>query len=349
MKSTTHFNKNKKGIECLNCGQPLRSDDNFCADCGQVNDERPLSISDYFSGFFSNFFSFDSKLYKTIIPLLFKPGKVSKEYIEGKRKKYTNPFQLYLHTTIVFFLLNGLISTIKNLTDINQEVEDVVIVNDTIKTTDALLIKKDSLELDFNQSIDSIQNSFISNGLAEVNSSKFVTFFTYINKNKRVSPRKALDSLGYPKSMSNVFWYQRTQDIHKLINEKSFRKDYSNALISKISIALFFLLPLYTLFLSLLYIRYSYIYSEHLVVVFNIQTVLFILLIIGFLLDTLLDTNLFISLFILVFIFYIYKTLRNFYKQSRAKTILKFLILNFVYFTLAFFGFIAISFLAFIV
>ncbi len=105
MKSTTRFSNNKKGLECLNCGQPLHGDENFCPHCSQVNDEIRVSIKDYFSGFFSNFFSFDSRLYKTIVPLLFKPGKVSKEYIEGKRKKYTNPFQLYLHTTIIFFFV----------------------------------------------------------------------------------------------------------------------------------------------------------------------------------------------------------------------------------------------------
>ncbi|WP_415859565.1 zinc-ribbon domain-containing protein [Aureibaculum sp. 2210JD6-5] len=36
MKSTTRFSKNKRGIECLNCNQPISDKDNFCSNCGQV-------------------------------------------------------------------------------------------------------------------------------------------------------------------------------------------------------------------------------------------------------------------------------------------------------------------------
>lgn len=39
------------------------------------------------------------------------PGKVSKDYIEGKRVRYTNPFRFYLATTIIFFLILGAINS----------------------------------------------------------------------------------------------------------------------------------------------------------------------------------------------------------------------------------------------
>ncbi|HIP48471.1 MAG TPA: hypothetical protein EYG92_05845 [Lutibacter sp.] len=64
MKSTQHFNKNKKGDTCLNCGQPLFYGDNFCSNCGQVNDELPLSIKQFISEFFAGFFSFDTRFLK---------------------------------------------------------------------------------------------------------------------------------------------------------------------------------------------------------------------------------------------------------------------------------------------
>jgi len=112
VKSTTRFNQNKRGIICLNCEQPISDKDNFCSNCGQVNDELPLSIKQFVSEFFSGFFSFDTRFFNTFVPLLFKPGKVSKDYVEGKRRRYVNPFQLYLHVTIVFFLLQGLFSAL---------------------------------------------------------------------------------------------------------------------------------------------------------------------------------------------------------------------------------------------
>ena len=113
MKSTTRFTQNMRGIECLNCKQLISDNDNFCSNCGQVNDELPLSIKQFISEFFAGFFSFDSRFLKTFVPLLFKPGKVSKDYIEGKRRRYVNPFQLYLHVTILFFLVLGLFMAIE--------------------------------------------------------------------------------------------------------------------------------------------------------------------------------------------------------------------------------------------
>lgn len=435
MKLTTSFKQNRKGLECPNCGYPLRGDENFCPNCSQVNDERRLNIKDYFSGFFANFFSFDSKLYKTLKPLLFKPGLVSREYIEGKRKKYTNPFQLYLHITIVFFLLNGLLSIVDNLLRNTEESQEFITVNEMNNGSEPLLSPKDSIQYNILQKLDStflytdiieqfkndslplndkdslfkslydigfsagnpdladendvvhleniekyneqhiytskylqktfeknginykikdayfepIQNNLFSDMTSDSTTSRFSQFFNFAKKHKELPPRQAMDSLGREQSLSNIFWYQRTRDIHKLLNEKDYRKTYINSVISKISIALFFLLPIFALFISLLYFRHRYRYSEHLVLIFNMQTVLFIFLIVGILLDTLFKTDLFLNLLLLVFIFYIYKSLRNFYQQNRFKTMLKFAALHFVYFVLAVFGFMCISFLAFII
>ncbi len=114
MKSNTRFNKNKRGIECLNCYQPISHRDNFCSNCGQVNDTKPLSIKQYITELLGGFFAFDTRTLKTLKPLLLKPGKVTNAYIHGSRMKYVNPFQLYLHTSIIFFLITGLLMSIDN-------------------------------------------------------------------------------------------------------------------------------------------------------------------------------------------------------------------------------------------
>ena len=55
MKSNTRFKKNTKGIECLNCNQPITIADNFCSNCGQVNDTKPLSLKQYISELLGGF------------------------------------------------------------------------------------------------------------------------------------------------------------------------------------------------------------------------------------------------------------------------------------------------------
>ncbi len=430
MKLLTNFKQNTKGLECQNCGYPLRGDENFCPNCSQANDERRVNSGDYLSGFFANFFSFDSKLYKTLKPLIFKPGFVTQEYIEGKRKKYANPFRLYLHITIVFFLLTALISTINNLISSNaqnqearlnysgkflsqkdsvqnnivQKLDSVILTTDVIQSfkNDSLplrykdslfknlydiglsagdsaltdynnvvqldildayseqhiftskyiskLFKKNDVDYDIKDAyFEPIQNSIFGESNTDSTASQFSQFYNFAKDHKKISPRQAMDSLGREKNLSNIFWYQRTKDFQKLLNDKDYRKTYVNSIVSKISLALFFLLPLFALFVSLLYFKHPYNYTEHLVLIFNMQTVLFIFLIVGLLLDTLFKTDLFMSLLLLVYIFYIYKSLRNFYRQSRFITIVKFGIFQFVYFVLAVFGFICISFLAFVI
>ncbi|MFZ3274830.1 MAG: DUF3667 domain-containing protein [Lutibacter sp.] len=97
--------KQTKGFECLNCVQPLLKEENFCSCCGQKNTTGRLSFNNFMNSLFSGFFSYDSRFWRTFIPLLIKPGKVAKEYILGKREKYVNPFQLYLQVSILFFLI----------------------------------------------------------------------------------------------------------------------------------------------------------------------------------------------------------------------------------------------------
>ena len=108
MKETGRFLKEYRGNECLNCGVPLDLIDKYCHHCGQTNTTKKLSFKDFFNEFFASIFSYDSRLRHTIITLLFYPGKISKEYIKGKRIRYANPFRFYLSVSIIFFIINSL-------------------------------------------------------------------------------------------------------------------------------------------------------------------------------------------------------------------------------------------------
>lgn len=49
----------------------------------------------------------DSRLWRTILALLFKPGFLTREFIAGRRVKYLPPLRLYLVLSVVFFLVLG--------------------------------------------------------------------------------------------------------------------------------------------------------------------------------------------------------------------------------------------------
>lgn len=49
-----------------------------------------------FKGFSFELFKFDTTFFRTITPFLFKPGFLTIEFNEGRRKKYVKPIRLYL-------------------------------------------------------------------------------------------------------------------------------------------------------------------------------------------------------------------------------------------------------------
>ena len=481
MKSVTRFKNNFRGTVCLNCNQLISEENNFCPNCGQVNDKNPISVKQYFSEYLSGFFEFDSRFIRTILPLLFKPGLVTKRYVEGKRKRYVNPFQLYLHVTILFFLIQGVFSSIdefkpvsKSNSDVLSEINEAnaIMAFDTINSTtasqlddlatdlngekipgldtqldsvitaiqqskddiDPALIpvmenldiyidsvfansiyleqlrsdnlskpEKDSLFGGFfkefidhslvlfkgnkdvvvneweevgninalkNYTLDYVENKFKEEKIeyiipgsyrisieddvlklitGEKFFNKLYDFMDYGSNNADAQAADALDNLGYEKTYWNIFYYTKSQNINKMKDDPEFRKSYWDNIVSKISVALFFLLPIFTFVVALLYIRNKYNYTEHLVFVFHVQTVFFILLMFFLIMNRMLDSEWVITAFFFIFLFYLYKALRNFYMQGRIKTIIKYILLNTFFVILAAIGGVIISFIAFII
>jgi len=99
------YNLNYRGTECRNCGHPLDISDKYCPNCSQANSTKKLTIKDFVDEFFSTLISYDSKLLKTLSALLLRPGRISKDYINGKRVSYTNPFRFLLSLSIIYFLM----------------------------------------------------------------------------------------------------------------------------------------------------------------------------------------------------------------------------------------------------
>lgn len=350
-----------KGLECLNCGQPFIGSENFCSNCGQKNTTKKLNLGTFFNNLFAGFLSYDSRFWRTFIPLLTKPGKVSKDYISGKRVRFVNPFQLYLNVSIVFFLIlgisnridsnnspiTGVLNTTQNLDSLaktsSKQLDSVLtsVNQEIIKNNPKDSIKKEEIE-NLKNILNKVENTPIVNTNFDSisNSDKLGRFYKYQKNNPNLPLSQALDSLGYEKTFWNTFYYQQIINVNS--NYEQFKKDggqsYFKKLTSYISISLFVFLPIFTFFLMLLYFRRKYTYIEHLVFVFHTQTVFFLLLIIFYLIGFVVELEYTGFIFTLLFLLYLYKALRNFYNQGRIKTIIKYIIMNSFYLFLAFFG-----------
>lgn len=90
---------------CLNCGYELAEEAMYCAKCGQKYSEKNGTVQDFFVDFLGDYFTFDSKIFRSIIPLIIKPGFLTTEYLIGRRVRYIPPLRLYIFISIIFFLI----------------------------------------------------------------------------------------------------------------------------------------------------------------------------------------------------------------------------------------------------
>ena len=84
-----------RGTKCLNCNQPLDVSDVYCPYCSQLNSKKQLSVKDFFAEFLSSILVYDSRLRNTLKDLLFRPGVITRNYINGQRLKYDNTFRFF--------------------------------------------------------------------------------------------------------------------------------------------------------------------------------------------------------------------------------------------------------------
>jgi len=91
---------------CLNCDTAL-GEANFCPSCGQKNSPHRVSLWHLVASSFEDAFELDSRLFKSLFFLLFRPGFLTHAYNEGRRKAYFPPFRFYLVTSILYFFVVG--------------------------------------------------------------------------------------------------------------------------------------------------------------------------------------------------------------------------------------------------
>jgi hypothetical protein len=93
--------------DCLNCGHLV--EERFCPHCGQENTETRQPFHYLFTHFIEDFTHYDGQFWKTLKYLLVRPGKLTKEYLSGKRQLYVAPVKLYIFVSFITFLLPALI------------------------------------------------------------------------------------------------------------------------------------------------------------------------------------------------------------------------------------------------
>ena len=85
---------------CLNCSTPLTG--TFCSACGQKARVH-RSLRSFFGDMVQGLFNFEGKIWRTLPMLAWRPGEMTRRYVEGERARFVSPVALYLFTVFAMF------------------------------------------------------------------------------------------------------------------------------------------------------------------------------------------------------------------------------------------------------
>ena len=90
-------------LRCDNCSEVISG--RYCSACGQRVEAPVHSLWHFTQVAVEDMTHADSRLWRTLSALLFKPGFLTREFLAGRRASYLPPVRLYLVISVVFFLL----------------------------------------------------------------------------------------------------------------------------------------------------------------------------------------------------------------------------------------------------
>lgn len=90
---------------CRNCGTQLGTPrPNYCGHCGQETALQPPTIGEFLQQFGGSYVAMEGALWRTLLLLLFRPGRLTREYFAGRKRRYVLPLRLYLTISVVALL-----------------------------------------------------------------------------------------------------------------------------------------------------------------------------------------------------------------------------------------------------
>ncbi|MDH3374046.1 MAG: DUF4286 family protein [Gammaproteobacteria bacterium] len=322
--------------DCLNCGTKLRGQ--YCGNCGQRSRSRLISLWELISDAFGDLFEIDSRLWQTLIPLLIRPGRLTHDYLQGRRARYMPPFRMYLVLSLLFFVVAffdpreelGLLfepqPEVTSEEDISEAVqEEQEILDDLaeggiisgIESQDDVDIDTDNFRMDFDISGDDDDSECNIDASDLEDLPKWLARRVTVERMQRICERTQLD------------------DGRALVDN----------LLDNIPAALIVLLPLMAFVLKVLYPLSKRYYVEHLLFFVHFHAFFFLILSLQILFARLaallrIPEELAILTLVITSFYvpvYLFVSMRRVYGQGRTVTFLKYVVL-FIAYLLGFFA-----------
>ncbi|MET1256236.1 DUF3667 domain-containing protein [Aliikangiella maris] len=351
---------------CQNCATELKG--KYCHQCGQPSRSIIKFFGEVAQEFIANAFGYDSKLRHTVFPLLFKPGKITQDYINGKIFHYVLSIRLYLILSVICFLLMQITTDTKGL----------FVNDDTAKAPEKLALDKEPSGI-IDKRIDSLVPQSADTSVSELDDTD--------NKQNQTQPEQLISTnqqtqqatLKSPEYFDfdyddkdetfdfNGQFFSDFPKAKKVIidiknKSESWKKDptpWLNKVFELFPIMMLVILPLFAMTLKLFYLFKRRFYIEHLIFCIHNHCFIYFALILEILFGQLesfllTQSNSISQFFATVFnylstalmiwiIVYILLAIKRFYQQGWWLTIFKSVILSGVYFFMVFFGVLIVA------
>jgi hypothetical protein len=352
---------------CLNCGHVLHGQ--YCGICGQRSSSRLISLWGLIAEGLGDLLDMDSRLWRTLRALLFRPGFLTAEYLEGRRARFMPPFRMYLAFSLLFFLtaffgMDDIQVVFESEADeAAQEVSRQAAADFAAGLRDGITgeLPREEVERRARKLEEAIEASReLRHGGADAGGAAAPPAAAGAEPAADAAAESAAGDAAAPESGA------REEDLTGTCDEMEFRvggwlgqrlteerlreacrrvvadrgRNLARALIDDLPTALFAFLPVLAFVLKLLYPLSRRYYVEHLLFIVHYQSFVFLVLTLQVLLARLIDLigrfewitaigGVVVAFYIPV---YLYRSMRRVYRQGFFATFVKFVALSTAYF-----------------
>jgi hypothetical protein len=337
--------------DCLNCGTRLGGQ--YCGKCGQRSRNRLISIWQLLQEAFGDLLELDSRLWRTVLPLLSRPGQLTRDYLEGRRARYMPPCRTDLVLSVIFFVV-AFFNPKDDLSfffeaDPEPTAEEIVQKEAAVKRAEAEGKKQKDAALEKLRELEAggrIDASVIDE--FEDSENDFVISLGNDDDDEGIfgdcENATLSDEDDVPDWIAKRFTDARIKQICER-NKARGNDNIADAILDNIPVALIVLLPLMAMVLKVLYPLSRRYFVEHLLFFVHFHAFFFLILILQILFarlagllgpeDGVVDS---ISTLILVATsfyipVYLYKAMRHVYGQGHLVTLPKYFMLSVAYLT----------------
>jgi hypothetical protein len=286
-------------LVCANCHATLAGE--YCNACGQRHEPHVHTLAHFAAEALESISHADSRLWRTLWYLLSRPGFLTREFFAGRRVSYLPPFRLYLVISVLFFLVAG----------VPKDAEILRVEPEATPTAEASRARGDvAFQIDTDKD---------SNGVSE-------------------GVRDFCDQFKAPAPLGNSANNNLRERCRTIATDGG--RSLAASIVHNVPRAMFVFLPLIALFMKLLYWRPKRYYVEHLLFLVHNHALVFLVLTAVVLIGRIPHVGAYVGwlwfVAIVYMVWYVFRGMRNYYQQGRARTTMKYLTLGIAYISTSF-------------